>query len=84
MGSGVSSVMLYDKLDDIVLLGKKEDIILVPDLEVDSSGSINVPDDIDIPDWIQNNAGWWAESLITDEDFVESMQWLVANGVIQI
>lgn len=29
MGSGVSSVMLYDKLDDIVLLGKKEDIILV-------------------------------------------------------
>jgi len=37
-----------------------------------------------IPDWIQNNAGWWAESLITDGDFVQAMQWLIANGVIQI
>ena len=38
----------------------------------------------EIPDWIKNNAGWWAESLITDDDFIEAMQWLIGNGVIQI
>jgi len=38
----------------------------------------------EIPDWIKNNAGWWADSLITDGDFTEGIQWLIGNGVIKI
>ena len=27
-----------------------------------------------IPDWIKNNAGWWADGLIDDDSFVSGMQ----------
>ena len=26
----------------------------------------------EIPDWIKNNAKWWSENKIPDEDFVKS------------
>ena len=37
-----------------------------------------------IPDWIKNNAKWWADDLISDEDFVESIQYLVKKGIILV
>jgi len=37
-----------------------------------------------IPDWIKNNAKWWADDLISDEDFVESINYLVKKGIIRI
>jgi len=38
----------------------------------------------DIPFWIRNNAGWWAEGQLSDSDFVSGIQWLIANGIIEI
>ena len=38
----------------------------------------------EIPDWIKNNAGWWADGLITDTDFVSGIQWLITNGIMKI
>ena len=35
-----------------------------------------------IPDWIKNNAGWWADGLIDDNSFIFGIQWLVTNGII--
>ena len=40
--------------------------------------------EISIPEWIKNNAGWWAEGLIGDSDFVLGIQWLITNGVMII
>jgi len=57
----------------------KNGIINVPGIEVGTSSATT-----EIPDWIQNNASWWSESLITDGDFIEAIQWLILNGVIQI
>ena len=37
-----------------------------------------------IPDWIKNNAGWWADGLIDDGSFVSGIQWLISNGIIKI
>ena len=37
-----------------------------------------------IPDWIKNNAGWWADGLIEDGSFVSGIQWLISNGIIKI
>ena len=37
-----------------------------------------------IPDWIKNNAGWWADGLIDDNSFVSGIQWLISNGVMII
>ena len=37
-----------------------------------------------IPDWIKNNAGWWADGLIDDGSFVSGIQWLISNGIMVI
>jgi len=37
-----------------------------------------------IPDWIKNNAGWWADGLIDDNSFVSGIQWLISNDVMNI
>lgn len=35
-----------------------------------------------IPDWVRNNAGWWAQGLISDADYTNGLQWLIHNGII--
>ena len=38
----------------------------------------------EIPAWIKNNAGWWAEGKIFDSSFVSGIEWLITNGVITV
>jgi len=38
----------------------------------------------DIPSWIKNNAGWWADGLIEDTEFVSGIQYLITNGIIRV
>jgi len=35
-----------------------------------------------IPQWVRNNAGWWANGLISDNDFVSGIKYLVEQGII--
>jgi len=37
-----------------------------------------------IPDWIKNNAGWWADGQIDDNSFLSGIQWLISNGIIVV
>ena len=37
-----------------------------------------------IPNWIKNNAGWWADDLIGDSDFVSGIQYLIQEGIMKI
>ena len=37
-----------------------------------------------MPDWIQNNAIWWVEDLISEDEFVEGIQYLAQEGIITI
>ena len=37
-----------------------------------------------IPDWIKNNAGWWADGTIDDGTFVNAIQYLIKQGLIQV
>ena len=38
----------------------------------------------EIPSWIKNNAGWWADGQIDDEAFVQGIQYLIINGILQV
>ena len=38
----------------------------------------------EIPAWIKNNAGWWAEGKIKDGSFIAGIEWLITNGVITV
>ena len=35
-----------------------------------------------IPDWIKNNAKWWSEGTLDDQTFVNSIGYLVDNGIL--
>ena len=38
----------------------------------------------EIPVWIKNNAGWWADGSIDDASFVQGIQFLVQEGFMKI
>ncbi len=40
--------------------------------------------EIIIPNWIKNNAGWWADGLIEDADFVLGIQYLINEEIMTI
>ena len=37
-----------------------------------------------VPDWVKNNAGWWAEDQIDDSAFVQGIQYLIREGIIVV
>jgi len=37
-----------------------------------------------IPYWVKNNAGWWAEDKISDDDFIAGIEYLIKNKIISI
>ena len=37
-----------------------------------------------IPSWIKNNAGWWSDGIIDDEEFIQSIQFLIHENIIVI
>ena len=37
-----------------------------------------------VPDWVKNNAGWWAENLIDNADFYNGIEYLIDNHIIKI
>jgi len=41
-------------------------------------------EEISIPQWIKNNAGWWASGEIPDSAFVNGIQFLIKEGIIVI
>nr|AIE96533.1 tripartite motif-containing protein 71 (TRIM71) [uncultured marine thaumarchaeote AD1000_80_F03]AIF04017.1 tripartite motif-containing protein 71 (TRIM71) [uncultured marine thaumarchaeote KM3_16_E08] len=36
------------------------------------------------PSWIKNTAGWWADNLINDNEFVNAIEFLIKEGIIKI
>ena len=41
-------------------------------------------DATNVPDWVKNNAGWWAEGQIDDNSFVQAIEYLVKVGIIKV
>ena len=37
-----------------------------------------------IPSWIKNNAGWWANGQISDDDFIKGIQYLIQAKIVLI
>ncbi|SVC97573.1 uncharacterized protein METZ01_LOCUS350427, partial [marine metagenome] len=62
-----------------------ENIILI-DTTIDEKAYIptDTSDTKRVPDWVKNNAGWWAEDLIGDYDFLNGIKYLINKGVILV
>ena len=37
-----------------------------------------------IPAWVKNNANWYADGQISEEDFVNSIQYLINNYIMKV
>lgn len=37
-----------------------------------------------IPDWIKTNAGWWAEGTVDDATFLNGIEFLIENDIINV
>ena len=61
----------------------KNKIIQISNLPTTPDSEIIIEKDIDIPSWIKNNAGWWAENSISDSDFLYGIKFLVKNNIIK-
>ena len=60
-------------------------IIVITDSPTFKSAD-NATESVDyvIPNWIKNNARWWADGDIPDSAFVSALQWLIKNGIMQL
>ena len=61
--------------------------VSVPIFARDGSVPIPVPKPVpaqEIPSWIKNNAGWWAEGAIDDDSFVGGIQFLIEKGIMRV
>ena len=37
-----------------------------------------------VPDWVKNTAGWWATDAISEKEFVNAIEFLIKDGIIQV
>ncbi|MFZ8908994.1 MAG: hypothetical protein ACO2YR_08765, partial [Nitrosopumilaceae archaeon] len=37
-----------------------------------------------VPDWVKNNALWWAEGKITEQEYLNAIQFLIEEGIITV
>ncbi len=76
--------MLYQKQSNT----SKMRYILLSVLAVSLVGILMAPvvssQQATIPDWIKNNAMWWASDHIPDSAFLQGIQFLIKEGIIVI
>ena len=53
----------------LVLLG----IIIIPNVFAEN-----------VPGWVKNTAGWWADDKISEEEFVNAIEFLVKENIIEV
>ena len=58
----------------------KEGILKIPETAQPTIGEGSE----EIPSWIKNNADWWSQGLISDDDFVKGIQYLIEQGIIRV
>jgi len=67
-----------------VLLGIVAAIILSSILILGAAEQTTASKKMNIPGWIKNNAQWWAQNQITDEDFANGIEFMIKDGIIDV
>ncbi len=86
-GTFSHNVLLNEKFDTgkftvKAQYGNSKSTVAIISFEVAST--VSVSEDNQIPDWVRNNAGWWADGQIDDDSFVQGIQFLIKEGFMKI
>jgi len=65
---------LVNKLIDTNIINESTKVTFSKSFSVEES----------VPDWVRNTALWWSDDLITDEEFVNGIQFLINEDIIQV
>ncbi|MCH9659001.1 peptidase [archaeon] len=76
---GTANMIISDIDGNSLSKGNFIIVIHSPDILLDKDNSVP-----EIPSWIKNNAGWWANDQIDDETFVQGIEYLVKQNILQI
>ncbi|WP_445082579.1 tetratricopeptide repeat protein, partial [Candidatus Nitrosotalea sp. TS] len=58
--------------------------IIQPTLTTNTAIPVPTNQTMQIPGWIKNNAKWWSEGVVNDNDFVQGVQYLIKQKIINI
>lgn len=84
-GQEFSSSLLYVPLaDKVTELGKQGLSKITYDGETLWNYEADTSTDLGIPQWIRDNAKWWSEGLISDQDYVNGLQYLIQQGILKV
>jgi hypothetical protein len=72
--SGIINVK-FEKLDDSKVANLEIPLI------VDRKDSTS---EYQIPEWVKNNAGWWADEQIPDSAFIDGIEYLIKQGIVVV
>ena len=45
---------------------------------------VSTIDGQEVPSWIKNNAGWWCQKLISDDEFLRGVEYLIDKNIIDV
>jgi len=65
---------------------KKKNIVSLACTTLVLAGIILIPNAFaeNVPDWVKNTAGWWADDAISETEFVNAIEFLVKEDIIQV
>lgn len=59
-------------------------IYILPIVLLFSFVAISAYSETYIPEWVKNSAYWWSQDTISDTEFVNTIQYLIDNGIITV
>ncbi|MGH1522049.1 MAG: peptidase [Nitrosopumilus sp.] len=77
--AGTANLIISDIDGNSLSKGNFIIVIHSPDILLNKDNSVS-----EIPSWIKNNAGWWADNQIDDKTFVQGIEFLVKQKILQI
>jgi len=66
-------------------MGEKTILVIIPlILSIGIIPAFSSEENLQLPDWVKNNAKWWAEGKISEQEFINSIQYLIDQGIISV
>lgn len=51
---------------------------------VQNTNALSEKSNSKIPQWLRDNARWWADGLISDSDYINGLQYLISQGILKV